>query len=102
MEIVNKELMSRCAMVSFGPGPFPAWAIAKVFEALPEDAVMIRHVEIPHAAQWGWVVASKSFNQVKEGDMLPRITARVDGVKKTVELLTPMNPDSFLEELESL
>ena len=102
MEVISKDIFNKCAMIAFGPRPIPAWALAKVFESLPEDAVMLRHVERPESAQWGWVIASKHFNEVKEGEILPRIEARIDGVKKTVELLTPLNSDSFLDELESL
>lgn len=101
-EMLDDDKAQRVARVCFGPRPVPIWTMLSVFSKLPSDTVMIRHMEDPKTAQWGWVVASKSFQKVNEGDTLPVIQVKIDGVGKSVDLITPINPENFLNELDSL
>lgn len=104
-EMLSGKLRNRVAALPFARFPFPARALVKIIEALPEDAVFVRSYENPNTLQWGIVVASKSFKELCEMDEIPQLNAKVtkeaDGtIEATITF--PVSASTFLEELGKL
>jgi hypothetical protein len=99
---LTEKKKNRVCTVLFGPHPVPAFVIRDLFTKLPEDTVMISHIQDFTRAQWGWVIASDSFAEVPEGGVIPKMVFKVDGVKKQIELTMPVMPENFMDELEGL
>ena len=80
-------------------GEQPVWAIVKALQALPEDTTVVNCLTDNVTAQWGVVVRSKEFSPVAEGEVIPNIEMRFDGVKKEVVATTTRTFKDALKDL---
>ena len=99
MEILTEDKICRSARVMFGPHPVPTWVLKQIFEKLPKDSVMYRHIEDASTGQFGWVVASEKFKKLEEGEELPKIVANIDSIEEAVDLTFESSFESMLEDL---
>ena len=98
-EALTPKKKNRMTRVMFGPSPVPNYVLVKVLEQLPPDTVVIRTYLNEHSQQWGWVMASEKFEEVKEGNEIPKLVVKADLTTKTVEVHVPLPAESFLDEL---
>jgi aminopeptidase-like protein len=101
IDALSSELRNRAAALPFARFPFQVKAFIKLLEALPDDAIFVRSYEDNISMQWGVIIHSKEFKELKEGDEIPRLDARVtvNGSEINAKITIPVSASSFLEEL---
>lgn len=80
-----KEDQLRVKRLLFRNAAHPVWSVQKALESLPKDAVVIDCISDFQTHSWGFIVRSKSYSPVKEGEAIPNIELQVDGIKKEVK-----------------
>lgn len=100
--MLTKESQNTVARILFSSTGFPCWALSEVFRQLPEDSVMVRHIEDPNNGCWGWIIQSKKFPNTPEGEKIPNIGVRVDGVERKVTVTIPIPGAGLMDELADL
>lgn len=98
-EALTPKKKNRLTRVMFGPMAVPNYVLVKVLQQLPPDTVVIRTYLNEATQQWGWVMASEKFEEVKQGGEIPKLVVKSDLTTKTVEVHVPLPPENFLDEL---
>lgn len=100
--MITKESKNTVARILFSSAGFPTWALAEAFRQLPEDSIMIRHIEDPQSGCWGWLIHSSKFPEIPLGGSLPDIGVRVDGLERKVTVTLPTIGGGLMDELAEL
>ena len=79
-----KEDKLRAKRLMFRSGERPKWVIEKALKSLPDDAIIVDCISDFQSHSWGFIVRSKTFAPVGEGQMIPTIEISVNGPRKEV------------------
>jgi hypothetical protein len=89
-------------MLLVGPHPQPLWVMQQLFKQLPADTILVGMSEDFKTQRWGWIFASETFGEIPEGQVIPEMVLKINGIKKTIEVIAEISPANFTSALRDL
>jgi len=86
--MITKENRRRVARLPIASVPFEKWAWAEIIRLLPEDAIIAGVFHVPESNSVEMVVCSLSYPEIAEGEIIPRLTVKLDGATKTGKIMS--------------